>query len=302
MIFITFLSNVVFSIVLPSLPNYITDAKPNGFGEHAFWTGWAVSVNSFGTFIMSPLFGIWADKRSTREVMLFSLACGVVGNVWYAVAGSFWQLLIARFIVGISAANYAPAGAYLSYATPMASRTKIMAYNGAAQVLGFIAGPGFAAVTSSSKLRAEIGPVKFNYYTYPGWISAVFALLGTLALVKFKEVKRKTPEDASKTQERQIAKGASSECFVFFFFFVPFLILFFFPSSVRSGLSFLEIGKKKGMPVVGIVVCLYFSFICSASFTIFETLGSLYTIKVLCLLSFFFFPLIFHLRHTAGQI
>lgn len=65
--------------------------------------GLAVSVNSAGSFLASPLFGWWADKRSTREVLLCTLVLMVIGNVMYSLAFNVWLLLAARFIVGIAA-------------------------------------------------------------------------------------------------------------------------------------------------------------------------------------------------------
>jgi MFS family permease len=67
-----------------------------------------------------------------------------------------YQLFAARFLVGVAAANYAPAGAYLSYATTSADRAKIMAWNSAATVLGFICGPSFAMITAIKALQFEI--------------------------------------------------------------------------------------------------------------------------------------------------
>jgi len=70
------------------------------------------------------------------------------GSVWYSLSPDIYQLLAARFVVGAAAANFAPAGAYLSYASQSTSRTKIMAWNSAATVLGFICGPGKLRVSS----------------------------------------------------------------------------------------------------------------------------------------------------------
>ena len=77
MIFINFLSNVVFSVVLPSLPDFIKEV-----GGQEYLNGWAVAANSLGTFIASPVFGWWADKRNFREVFIFSLVIMVLSNAW----------------------------------------------------------------------------------------------------------------------------------------------------------------------------------------------------------------------------
>jgi len=143
MIFINFLSNVVFSIVLPTLPFFLIQVN-----APSYLNGWAVAVNSLGTFIASPIMGYWADKRNFREVFFVSLVLMVIGNTWYALANNEYHIFAARFVVGIAAANFAPASSYLSYATSTQVRAKIMSWNAASSVLGFICGPAFSLLTS----------------------------------------------------------------------------------------------------------------------------------------------------------
>lgn len=57
MIFINFLSNVVFSIVLPSMPDYIKTLATGTGMVYTSLNGYAVAVNSLGVFdwsIMLP--------------------------------------------------------------------------------------------------------------------------------------------------------------------------------------------------------------------------------------------------------
>lgn len=63
MIFLSFLSNTVFSIVIPSLPHFLEEV-----GAPAYLNGWAVAANSAGTFLASPLLGWWSDRRGVKEV------------------------------------------------------------------------------------------------------------------------------------------------------------------------------------------------------------------------------------------
>lgn len=64
MIFISFLSNFVFSIVIPSLPAFLVS-----LGAPPYLNGWAVAANSAGTFLASPLLGFWSDRRGVKEVI-----------------------------------------------------------------------------------------------------------------------------------------------------------------------------------------------------------------------------------------
>jgi len=253
MIFINFLSNVVFSIVLPTLPFFLTSVN-----APSYLNGWAVAANSLGTFLASPLFGWWADKRTFREVFLVSLILMAFGNVWYALANNEYHIFAARFVVGVAAANYAPANSYLSYATSTQVRAKIMSWNAASSVLGFICGPAFSLLTSLPALHFAIDKpnfyVAFNANTGPGWISALFSILGLISLIPFKEVQRTKVANSAINESDHIGPNTTARSF-------------------RS----LSVINKSRIPMRGIIVCLWFVFVFTTAFTIFETTCPLYT-------------------------
>eukprot|EP01126_Amoeba_proteus_P021910 TRINITY_DN2227_c0_g1_i3.p1 TRINITY_DN2227_c0_g1~~TRINITY_DN2227_c0_g1_i3.p1 ORF type:complete len:336 (-),score=40.19 TRINITY_DN2227_c0_g1_i3:186-1193(-) len=164
--------------------------------------------------------------------------------------------MCARFVVGIAAANYAPAGAYLSYATSIEDRTRIMAWNSAATVLGFICGPTFSLITSLPQLQFQIKirnfTINVNEYTSPGWISALFGLLGLLSMIPFQDIKRKTSFDT------HVEKMKST--------------------SMRSFRSLFSLGETS-FGLKGVVLCLWMQFAFTTAFTLFETVGPLYTAR-----------------------
>lgn len=201
MIFINFLSFVCFAIVLPSLWPFL-----KSFGVNQSWTGWAVAVNSGGTFLASPILGKWTDLRGVKEALFISLAVMIGGNIMYALSQDVWMLLASRFIVGCAAANYAPASAYLTYATHPNDRTTVMIANSAASILGFILGPAMA--TGLSALPAfELSVFKGNDLTYPGWASVLLALFCLIFVPTVKNIRPRkvTPEtdDSGKKSEQE---------------------------------------------------------------------------------------------------
>lgn len=90
-------------------------------------------------------------------------------------------------------------------------RAKIMAWNSAATVLGFICGPAFSLVTAIPSLAFQFNigsfTVYFNEYTASGWISALFGLMGLFAMIPFKEVKK----PIASTPQAAMLKDASSK-------------------------------------------------------------------------------------------
>jgi len=264
MIFINFLSFVCFAIVLPSLWPFL-----KSFGVNQSWTGWAVAVNSGGTFLASPLLGKWTDWRGVKEALFISLVVMIGGNIMYALSVDVWMLLASRFIVGCAAANYAPASAYLTYATHPNDRTTVMIANSAASILGFILGPAMA--TGLSALPAfELSVFKGNDLTYPGWASVLLALFCLIFVPTVKNIRpRKAGEgvfpakgalDPSSLSQAHIATETN-----------PYVK----PSdaSVRS----LKTLAQPGLPIWTVIVVLYLQFAFYNAFTVFETIGTPYT-------------------------
>lgn len=267
MLFTTFLASVCFSIVLPSLPTFLE----KGIGEkNSLWVGLAISVNSAGSFLASPIFGAWQDKRGTREVLGVTFILMVLGNVVYALSTTVWLLLVGRFVVGVAAANYAVAQTYLSYSTTDKNRTVVMAFNSAANVLGFIIGPAFALVLDL--FHFEVAGIKVNPYTSPGYFSAILSLLGLFSLVVLKDIysKKKTATKGFKAGGSGIMPG--SQKFGGGSFYSA-------GGSVSDVSQIIKLGTQKdtGLPVGNIFICLWAYFAYTTSFTVFESIGTLYT-------------------------
>jgi len=115
-------------------------------------------------------------------------------------------------------------------------------------VIGFICGPGVAAITSLPALQVNVTigsfPVHIGAETSPGFVSALFALAGLLALIPFKDV----PSP--------------------------------FRDGTRSRVSqfslFHHFGRRGGVSLSGVLCILFSVFAFTTAFTMFETLGPLY--------------------------
>lgn len=68
----------------------------------------AVFLWSYGIF--SPFGGFIADKYSRKKVIVFSVLIWSVVTLWTGYAQSFQEMLLSRFLMGISEACYIPAG------------------------------------------------------------------------------------------------------------------------------------------------------------------------------------------------
>jgi DHA1 family tetracycline resistance protein-like MFS transporter len=138
---IVFVDLVGFGIVIPFLPLYAED-----FGPSPIVFGLLMASFSAMQFVFAPILGRLSDRYGRRPILLLSLAGSVVGYLLFAFAGSLAMLFASRIIDGISGGNISTAQAVIADITDERDRTKGMGILGAAFGLGFICGPGLAAL------------------------------------------------------------------------------------------------------------------------------------------------------------
>jgi len=259
MLFITFLSSICFSIVLPSIWPFL-----RSLGGNKWMLGWAVAVNSCGSLIASPLFGYWGDRRSTKEVIALSLVVMIAGNIMYSLATDQYILLAGRFIVGVASANAAVSQTYLSYTSTPENRTKIMALNSACTVLGFIIGPALALITTF--INFSFYGIHVNENNSAGYLSAVLSLFGVVALMAITEIPKSKRKKGSQlltpsTKQSSLVYSGSG----------------FGGGGSTHDLSAVFTMDWKTIPWIPVIICNFAYFSYTASFTCFETIGTPYT-------------------------
>ncbi|KNC49766.1 uncharacterized protein AMSG_06044 [Thecamonas trahens ATCC 50062] len=186
-LFTVFIGSAMYTIVLPSMPAYITQVH-----AQAYVLGWLVSAFSAGQFFLSPALGMWFNARNALEPLLFSGALLVLGNVLYSIAWSKWWLVVSRVIIGMGAANVSVCRAYAAAVTPVDKRTGVLSLIAAAQGVGFVVGPAMGAALASVNYKIKVGgslypdgEYRINNATAPGWLSVVLCLINLLVLALF---------------------------------------------------------------------------------------------------------------------
>ena len=141
--FIVFIDLIGFGIVLPLLPSYAAQ-----FHASDSAIGMLVASFSLMQFLLAPLWGRLSDRIGRRPVLLVGLAGSSLSYLVFAVASSFWLLLVSRVVAGGMGATVNVAQAYLADVTPLERRAKAMGMIGAAFGLGFVVGPALGGVSS----------------------------------------------------------------------------------------------------------------------------------------------------------
>ncbi|CAF3327467.1 unnamed protein product [Rotaria sp. Silwood1] len=219
----------------------------------ATFLGWLVASFSLGQLIASPIIGYIANRTNNNKLpLVISTALIVVANLLYAYIQSInnfvfsnkWWIMLARFIMGIGAANSTIMRSYASSATTVSERTNVMANLSAYQGVGFILGPLIQALFA---FLSYPGPVHkpwlyLNIYTAPAFFSVLTGGINlVLFLITFKDVRIVSSTGRSVSGDNSNQKLSSTE---------------------------------RHDQLMAIICCLYMFFVAYLTFTNYETIAS----------------------------
>ena len=141
---VVFVDLLGFGIVLPLLPTYATlfHVSPTAIG-------FLVTSFSLLQLVAVPLWGSLSDRFGRRPVLIVGLVGSTVSYVLFALAGSYWVLLVSRIVAGAMGATVGVAQAYIADVTPPERRAHAMGVLGAAFAMGFILGPALGGALSA---------------------------------------------------------------------------------------------------------------------------------------------------------
>ncbi|MGB3748185.1 MAG: TCR/Tet family MFS transporter [Rhodanobacter sp.] len=168
-IYVTVLLDMLaFGIIIPVLPHLIEQLAGGGIARAAWWVGIFSTVFAIVQFVFSPVQGALSDRFGRRPVILVSNLGLAVDFVILALAPTLWLLFAARVLLGMTAASFSTANAYIADIVPKEKRAAAFGILGSAFGLGFIIGPGLGGFLGGIALRL------------PFWVAAGLALCNFL--------------------------------------------------------------------------------------------------------------------------
>ncbi|MGN6738689.1 MFS transporter, partial [Dyella sp.] len=168
-IFVTVLLDMLaFGIVIPVLPHQIAQLAGGGIAKAAWWVGVFSTVFAVVQFAFSPVQGALSDRYGRRPVILISNLGLAIDFVVLALAPTLWLLFVSRTLLGMTAASFTTANAYIADITPKEKRAAAYGVLGGAFGLGFIVGPGLGGFLGDISLRL------------PFWVAGALALCNFL--------------------------------------------------------------------------------------------------------------------------
>ena len=185
-----FIDATGFGIIIPLLPFF---AETFQAGSAAL--GILVASFSLMQFIFSPILGRISDNVGRKPVLVISILTSVASFLLFALANSFFILLLSRIVAGL-ATETAVAQAYIADITSKKERASGIGKVGAAHGAGFIIGPAIGGLLSVYGFSA------------PGFAAGFLTLVNLLFVLFF------LPESLNKeSSELRLAPRSTSSFF-----------------------------------------------------------------------------------------
>lgn len=143
-----------FGIVMPVLPELITELGHMDLAAATKVSGWMLAVFAIAQFFAGPVMGNLGDRFGRRVVLIAAMVAFAIDYFVMAWAPTLTWLFVGRAVAGIAGASMGPAGAVIADVTPPGKRAATFGLLGAAFGVGFVIGPAMGGIVSSFGTRA----------------------------------------------------------------------------------------------------------------------------------------------------
>ncbi len=189
-LFLTVLMDLIgFGMILPLIP-----FLGRSLGD-PLMAGLLMAVYSLMQFIFNPFWGQASDKKGRRPIILISLLGASLSHLFFAFAGSFAFLFLARALAGLFGANISATMAAAADISTAKNRASTMGLIGAAFGLGFVIGPFFGGLLADMGSQISSLP-PFGARTPALAASLICGLTFLMAYFYLPETRVIQPEDS----------------------------------------------------------------------------------------------------------
>ncbi len=133
--------------IQPLLALYVGEL--NGTENLAFLAGLAFSATGFGNLLATRQWGKLGDRIGHDKVLMILIIFAAITFIPQGLATSLWQLVLFRFLFGISVGGLIPCmTAYIRQVAPLSIQGEVMGYNVSFRFLGNVIGPVMGGIVS----------------------------------------------------------------------------------------------------------------------------------------------------------
>lgn len=157
----------------PLLSLFVQELAPAN--NVAFYAGLIISIMGFANMFASPFLGKFSDKKGAQFILLSSLLFASIVTLPQAFVQSYWQLVILRFLLGLSLGGLLPSiNSLIRHLAPEGMVSRTFGFSNSFMYLGTMLGPitggwltSFAGIrslfiVSSSLLLLNVFIVKYK--------------------------------------------------------------------------------------------------------------------------------------------
>ncbi|MBY2924894.1 MFS transporter [Rhizobium leguminosarum] len=137
--------------ILPILPFYLRN-----LGASPLVLGLVLGAEALSQFVAAPWLGQLSDRCGRKRVLLASQAGALISLLLLALANSVVFVLLARILLGLTAANFSAAAAYAADNSSATTRRQAIGILSAGLGLGGMIGPGLSGYLADISLTAPI--------------------------------------------------------------------------------------------------------------------------------------------------
>ncbi|ANM10527.1 MULTISPECIES: MFS transporter [unclassified Rhizobium] len=137
--------------ILPILPFFLRE-----LGASPLLLGFVLGAEALSQFVAAPWLGQLSDRFGRKRILLASQAGALVSLLLLALAGSVVFVLLARILLGLTAANFSAAAAYAADNSSPATRRQAIGLLSAGLGLGGMIGSSLSGYLADISLTAPI--------------------------------------------------------------------------------------------------------------------------------------------------
>src|SRR5699024_3153019 len=125
-------------------------AEIHGPASIAFFSGLAFSAAGLGNLLMTRRWGRLGDRIGYIKILIILLFAAGIVYFPGAFVTNIWQLVILRFLLGVSIGGIIPVRiAYIRQEAPLSMQGEVLGYNTSLRFLGNVIGPALGGILSS---------------------------------------------------------------------------------------------------------------------------------------------------------